>query len=143
MELWSLGILIAGIAIFIVAIFLVPALLQLKKTLKSAERFMDDMDLSIKSLVYDEVKPLVKSINNTMDEVEGIVKTARSSVEKVDAVVESLSAVGGTVKAINNLVDTKVKGALVDIAAYLVGIKVGIGTFVESIKSRSKKKEVA
>ena len=143
MELWSLGILIIGIAVLIIAIFLVPALLQLKKTLKSAERFMDDMDVSIKSLVYDEVKPLVKSINDTMDEVEGIVKSARSSVEKLGAVVESVSAVGGTIRSINNLVDTKVKGALVDIAAYLVGIKVGIGTFVESIKSRSKKKEVA
>lgn len=143
MELWSLGILIIGIAIFVVAIFLAPALLQLNKTLKSAERFMDDMDASIKSLVYDEVKPLVKSINNTMGEVEGIVKSARTSVEKVGEVVESFSAVGGTVRSLNNLVDTKVKGALVDIAAYLVGIKVGIGTFVESIKSRSKKKEVA
>ena len=143
MELWSFGVLIIGIAVLIAAIFLVPTLLQLKNTLKSAERFLDDMDVSIKSLVYDEVKPLVKSINKTMDEVEGIVKTARSSVEKVDAVVESFSAVGGTVRSLNNLVDTKVKGTLVDIAAYLVGIKVGIGTFVESIKSRSKKKEVA
>jgi uncharacterized protein YoxC len=142
MELWSIGVLIIGIAVLIVAVVAVPALLQLQKTLKSAEVFLDGMDVSLKSLIEDEIKPLMRSVNDTMDEVEGVVKGAKEGMEKLDDALEALKGVGDTVRSINNIVNTKVKGTLIDIVAYAVGVKSGLGFLVDQVKL-FKNKEVA
>ena len=142
MDVMSWAVLIIAIAVVVAVVVTVPALLQLKNTLKSAERFMNDMDESLKSLIYDEVKPLVRSVNDTMEEVDGIVKTAREGVEKVDDALEAFRGLGETVRTVNNIVDTKIKGTLIELAAYMTGFRVGVGTLVNIAKAY-KKKEVA
>jgi len=142
MDMISWGVLIIAVAVVVAVVVAVPAILQLRRTLSTAERFMNDMDESLKSLIYDEVKPLVRSINNTMDEVDGIVRTARDGVEKVEEVVDSFSGLADTIRTVNELVDTNIKGSLVDIASYLKGFKVGMGTLIDLIRP-NRKREVA
>jgi uncharacterized protein YoxC len=142
MELWSVGILIMGIAVLIVAVAAVPALLQFKATLKSAEIFMDGANVSLKSLIEDEIKPLMRSVNDTMEEVEGVVKEAKQGMEKLDDALNAVKEVGDTVRSVNNIVNTKVKGTLIDIVAYAVGVKSGLGYLLGQVKS-FKNKEVA
>lgn len=142
MELWSIGVLIIGIAVFLAAIALVPALLQLKRTLKSAEQFIDNMDASVKTLIYDEMKPLLKSVTNTIDELEGIARNAKEGVAKIDEALEAFRGLGDTIRTVNNIIDVKVKGALIDLVANLVGLKAGIWAFLGYVNPL-KKKEVA
>ena len=138
MEPWSVGILIMGIAVLIVAVAAVPALLQLKKTLKSAE----DLLKSIKTLVENEVTPVVRSVNSTLQEVDGVVKAAKEGMEKIDYTLDAVKGVGDTVRSINNIINTSVKGALIEIVAYAVGLKSGLGFLLDQVKA-FKKKEVA
>ncbi len=142
MELWSLGVLIMGIAVLIAAVAAVPALLQLKSTLKSAEVFINGLDVTLKSLIEGEIKPLLRSVNDTMDEVEGVVKAAKEGVEKVDDMLEAVRGVTNTVKSVNEILSTRIKGTLIDIVAYAVGLKSGLGFLVDQVKV-FKKKEVA
>lgn len=138
MEPWSVGILIMGIAVLIAAVAAVPALLQLKITLKSAE----DLLKSIKTLVENEVTPVVRSANSTLQEVDGVVKAAKEGMEKLDDALDAVKGVGDTVRSINNIINTRVKGTLIDIVAYAVGLKSGLGFLVDQAKA-FKKKEVA
>jgi uncharacterized protein YoxC len=142
MELWSVGVLIMWIAVLIAAVAAVPALLQLKATLKSAEVFLDGMDASLKGLIENEIKPLMRSVNDTMEEVEGVVKEAKEGMAKLDDALNAVKEVGDTVRSVNNIVNTKVKGTLIDIVAYAVGLKSGLGFLVNQVKS-FKNKEVA
>jgi uncharacterized protein YoxC len=142
MEPWSVGILIMGIAVLIAAVAAVPALLQLKKTLKSAEVFNNEINARLKNLLDNEVKPLIRSINIITDEVGGVVKAAKEGVEKIDDALDAVKGVGDTVRSINNIINTRVKGTLIDIVAYAVGLKSGLGFLVDQAKA-FKKKEVA
>ncbi len=135
----SAAILIIAIAFAVAILALLPAIIQLKRTLKSMESTLNDLNTSVKTLINTEVLPLVGSVRNTVDEVNGIVATAKLGVEQVEGTV---GAVTGTVNGINAIIDEKIRGSLIDAAAYLVGIKVGVQTLVENIRSW-KKKEVA
>ena len=142
MEPWSVGVLIMGIAVLVAAVAAVPALLQLKATLKSAEVFLDGANVSLKTLIEDEIKPLIRSVNDTMDEVEGVVKAAKEGVEKLDDALEAVRGVSDTVKSVNDIINSRIKGTLIDIVAYAVGLKSGLGFLVDQVKV-FKKKEVA
>jgi uncharacterized protein YoxC len=141
MSLTSIAVFIIALAVVALVAALIPAINQLKNTLSSTTRFVDNLDASIKTLLDDEVKPLVRSVNNTVYELEGVVREAKEGLKTVDEIVQSLRGVGETVRSINSLFDTKVKGTLIDLAAYITGLKVGILTFFETFKSQ--KKEVA
>lgn len=142
MALWEIAILIIAIAFAIGVFALIPALLQLRATLKASERTLDDLDATVKSLVDDEVKPFLRSLSSTIVEIDGVVQVARQGVEKVDYVLESLRGVGDTIRGIDTIFDEKVKGTLIDLIALTTGVKVGVSTFVKSVKALSKK-EVA
>lgn len=133
---------IMGIAVLIAAVAAVPALLQLKKTLKSAEVFNNEINARLKTLIDDDVKPLMRSINNITDEVGGVVKAAKEGMEKIDDALDAVKGVADTVKSVNNIINTRVKGTLIDIVAYAVGLKSGLGFLVDQVKV-FKKKEVA
>jgi len=92
--------------------------------------------------VDEEVKPLMRSINNTVSELEGVARGARSGVEKIEETIDAFRGIGETVRGVNYVIDQKIKGSLIDVAAYIFGVKAGLGTFIDSIKAL-KKKEVA
>lgn len=131
MDLTTLAVLIMAAAVAALVIAVIPAVLQLKKTLASVD-----------TVINGEMKQLLQSLNSTVTELEGAAKGAREGIQKVDETLEAFREFGGTVRGINDLVDKKVRGTLIDAASYLVGVKVGLGTLVESLKS-CRKKEVA
>jgi uncharacterized protein YoxC len=133
------AVLIIAIAFAVAVLALIPALFQLMRTLKSVESTLNDLNTSVKTLINTEILPLVNSLRNTVDEVNAVVAIAKTGVEKVEETVEEVT---GTVNGINAIVDEKIRGSLIDAAAYLVGIKTGVQTLVENIRLR-KKKEVA
>ena len=133
------AILIIAIAFAVAVLALIPAIIQLRSTLKSIESTLNDLNSSVKTLINVEVMPLVGSVRNTIEEVNGIVATAKTGFEKIDGTV---GAVTGTVNGINAIIDEKIRGSLIDVAAYLEGVKVGVQTLVGNLRSW-KKKEVA
>ena len=142
MDLMSIGVFIMGISLFVLTIFAVPALIQIKKTLKSADTCLGEMDARMRSLIDDDLKPMIRSMNNAMIEVECIVRGAKEGVEKLDYTLDALKGVGDTVSSINDIINTKVKGTLIDIVSYAVGLKSGLGFLVNQVKL-FKNKEVA
>lgn len=142
MGLLSIGVFIMGISLLVLTVFAVPALIQIKRTLKSAETCLDGLDVSLKTLIEDDLKPMIRSMNNAMVEIEGIVKGAREGVEKIDDALDAVKGMGDTVRSINGIINTRVKGTLIDIVAYAVGLKSGLGFLVNQVKL-FKNKEVA
>jgi uncharacterized protein YoxC len=131
MDLTTLAVLVMAAAVAALVIALVPLIQQHKKTLASVD-----------AVVNGEFKELLKSLNSTVVELEAAARGAKEGVLKVDETLEAFREFGGTVRGINDLVDKKVRGTLIDAASYLVGVKVGLGTLLGALKSCGKK-EVA
>lgn len=131
MDLITLAVLIMAAAVVALVATLIPWIVQLRKTLASLDCVMNG-----------EVKQLLKSLDNTVVEIGGVAKGAKEAVQKVDDTLDAFTEFGGTVRGINELVDKKVKGTLIDAISYLVGLKVGLGALVDAVKPH-RKKEVA
>jgi uncharacterized protein YoxC len=137
MNLIPLAVVVIAIAVVVQVMVMVPTVLQLRKTLAAGENFLKGM----KALIEDEVKPAVRSLNATLQEMEGVAKGAREGVEKIDDALEAVREVGNTVRSINSVLDKAVRPPIINVAAWLTGVKVGIGALVEALM-HSKSKEV-
>jgi len=79
--------LLAGLAIVIITLFLVPVLLQIRRTGRRAERLMDDLGREMIPLLKNlndatvELQLLSTSINHKLNEVGQIIRTARHATE--------------------------------------------------------------
>lgn len=139
MDLITLAVLIIAVAVAVLVAVLVPAITQLKNTLASADVFIKNIDGSLKPLLDDEITPMIKSVNGTFEELEGVARAAREGVEKVDDALESVSEVGVAIRTINHIINSSIKTSVIELAAYIVGIKAGLESFVNVFKRRSQK----
>lgn len=106
----ELSIFLAGIAFFILVIYLIPLIIQLRNTAKAVEEFsqkgreaMEDLNL------------LVRNLNGPAEDIGGVVKKAAEV---------GLKAVNLTDIVINQL-----KGPLITISSIIAGIEFGLKHF--------------
>lgn len=137
MNLIVLAVVLIAIAVVVQVIAMVPAVLQLKKTLAAGEDFFRGM----KTLIEDDVKPAVKELNVYLCEMEGLARGAKESVEKIDHALDSVKEVGNTIRSINCVLDKAVRPPVISVAAWVTGVKVGLLTLAEALM-HSKSKEV-
>jgi len=139
MDLVTIAVIVIATALAVLVAALVPTVKQLRATLASAEVFIKNLDGSLKPLLDDEVRPLVRTMNGTMEEVEGVAKTAHEGAEKVGDLMDAVGEVGDAVRTINHIINSSIKKSIVELAAYIVGVKTGIESLVEIIKRRGQK----
>jgi uncharacterized protein YoxC len=121
---------IAGAFVVFVAV-VVPAVIQLRNTLAATEVFIKNMDASLKPLIEDEIRPMVRSF--------------KSAAAGIEVTVNAVAEVGGTVSSINRIIKDNIRGPLINIAASFLGVKVGAAALVQSLmslKQKSMQKEV-
>ena len=106
----ELSIFLAGIAFFILVIYLIPLIIQLRNTAKAVEEFsqkgreaMEDLNL------------LVRNLNGPAEDIGGVVKKAAEV---------GLKAVNLTDVVVNQL-----KGPLITISSIITGIEFGLKYF--------------
>jgi len=139
MDLSTLAVLIIAVAVAVLVAVLVPAILQLKTTLASADALIKDLDGSLKPLIDEDIRPMVKSINGTMGEVEGIARAAREGVEKVDDTLDAFHEVGDAMRSVNQIINSSIKKSIIELAAYIVGLRAGVESILQVVKVRGKK----
>jgi len=143
MPITEIAVGVIALSVAVVAYFLVPAITQLRKTLESTDKLVEEsrekLD-GINTLMEEDVRTLVNNLNETVEELNGIIKDVKSDVEKVEGVVEAVSEVGDTVRSVNEIIDRSIKGTVIEVASYVAGIKAVIETFY-NIFSKLKRKE--
>ena len=136
-----LAVVVVAIAVVVQVIVMVPVVLHFKKTLSANETFVKSMEASLKVLIDDEVRPAARLLHATLQEVEGVAKGAREGVEKIDETLEAFRKVGETVRSVNSVLEQAVRSPVINAAAWVTGVKVGLGTLVGALR-HSKSKEV-
>jgi len=89
LTLTEIFLLVASISVTVITIFLIPLLIQLKRTTKRAENLMEKVEGDLPELLNSmnntasELNSISKSLNRKLAEVEFILDTARMTVESL------------------------------------------------------------
>ena len=140
MDLLTVAVVVIAVACVVSLTVFVVAALELKKTLSTANGFIKSMEASIKPIIDDEIKPAVKSVRNTVEHAECIAKVAKEGADKVGDTLDAVKEVGTTVRVINRIIDSELKGSLINLVSLIVGVKTGLTSLVGARK-RQKEKE--
>lgn len=95
-------------AFVVLAAFLVPALIQIKKTVAQSERLLAQLNA--------EVPPLLK-------EVRILAEQARDGVEHASVLLHAVGEVGEAVQRVNDVVRGQSNNLLKNLASVAVGLK--------------------
>lgn len=109
-DIFDLAIFLIGLAVLIFVLALIPALLQLKKTLKAVE------DLTVES-------------KKTVEIVNFIAKRTQDQVADLEELVRRVKDLGIKVTGLADLVVENVKSPLINILSVLFGAEEGFKRF--------------
>lgn len=106
----ELSIFLAGIAFFILVIYLIPLIIQLRNTAKAVEEFSQKGREAV-----EDLNLLVRNLNGPAEDIGGVVKKA--------------AEVG--LKAVNltDIVVNQLRGPLITISSIITGIEFGLKHF--------------
>jgi uncharacterized protein YoxC len=111
----GLGVLIAGVAMFV-------GMSALAKTLARVNETLDEVDRQLAGLG--------KPVSETLTHVGGIADTADRTVARLSGVVGSLEDVAGSVASTAQLTKDAISPAIVNVGATITGVSAGLRRLV-------------
>lgn len=124
----GVGVLLAGIGIFIVSTALAKLFARVNGTLDEVDR---------------QIAAVSGPVVETLGHVGGIADTADSTVARLGAVVGTLEGVAGGVGSTAKLASDAVAPALVNIGATLTGITAGLRRLVSGKRASTPERETS
>lgn len=125
----SLAVIIVAITMVALTAFMIPALIEIRKTAiairETSARF------------ENELKPVLQDLSKTLADLKSFAEGAAAKAEDVKSFMEALGDTGRNLRTINNVVGS-VAGILASSSAWVVGAKVA-GKFI--LERLSKRKE--
>lgn len=109
--------LIAGAAI-VVAIFLVPLLIQLRKTIEESERLL-------KNLSYD-LPLLIKEATGSAQTFNQVARDVRESTERAKVLGQAMGAIGDTVNQVHGAIRSGAASLWINASGLLAGARAAV-----------------
>lgn len=125
----SLAVVIAAITFVALVAFMIPAIIEIRKTAVAIRE--------TSARAENELKPVIQELHKTLLEVRSFAEKAATKTENVVSLMEALGDTGRNLRKINNVVGTAA-GVLASSSAWIVGAKVA-GRFILERLSRKRK----
>lgn len=125
--LQTISVTVIAASIVVVAIVLIPVILQIRRTARQAEKLLETVRM--------EIVPLSHDLTIISKEISSILQSIHRQVEKVE---EGIAAVGGAAERLRDFEEaalTIVEGPLVRLATLVSAATRGIGAFVHFLRS--------
>lgn len=125
--LMTISVTVIAASIVVVAIVLIPVILQIRRTAREAEKLLDTVRMQIVPLSHDltviskEVSGILQSIHRQVDRVEEGIATVRDAAERLREFEETVL--------------TRVEEPLLELATLLSAVSRGIGAFLRFFRS--------
>ncbi len=120
MLLISLAVLLVAVTMMVLAAFMIPAFIEIRRTAVAIRE--------ISTRAESELKPVLHELHKTLSELKGLVEGAATKTEDVKSFMEALGDTGRNLRTINNVVGS-VAGVLASSSAWMVGARVA-GKFI-------------
>jgi uncharacterized protein YoxC len=125
--LMTISVTVIAASIVVVAIVLIPVILQIRRTAREAEKLLDTVRMQIVPLSHDltviskEVSGILQSIHRQVDRVEEGIATVRDAAERLREFEETVL--------------TRVEEPLLELATLISAVSRGIGAFLRFFRS--------
>ena len=111
----EIAVAVVAVTFVVLVGFLIPALIELKKTVAESQRLIAHLDA--------EVPGLVKEIRMVTENLNAVTTEARDSVEHASALLHAVGEVGESVHQVHQAMRGKGTTFLVKLASMLAGVK--------------------
>lgn len=125
--LQTISVTIIAASIVVVAIVLIPLILQIRRTAREAEKLMETARM--------EIVPLGHDLTVISKEISGIVQSIHRQVEKVEEGIATVQDAAGRFRDFEEAALTIVEAPLVRLATLVNAATRGIGAFVRFLRS--------
>jgi len=125
----DLAAILVAITLVVLAAFLIPAFIEIRKTAASLRDFITCAD--------SELKPVLHELHQTITELKIIAEVAASKTEDMKTFMEALGDTGRNLRTINHVVGS-VAGVLAGSSAWVVGARAA-GKLIFERLSRKRK----
>jgi len=125
----SLAAVLVAITLVVLAAFLIPAFIEIRKTAAALREFI--------TCTESELKPLLHELHQTVTDLKVIVEAASTKTDDVKFFMEALGDTGHNLKTLNHVVGT-VASVLVSSTAWAVGAKAAGKFFLERLSKKRK-----
>jgi uncharacterized protein YoxC len=105
----------------LIVIFLIPALLQVRRTAHEAEKLIDS--------VHMQVVPVSRDVTAISLEVKSIIQSIHRQVDRVEGGIETAHDMAVLCKEFQIEVQHRIMEPLLQLAAVFSGVKRGVGAF--------------
>ncbi len=124
-------VLIIVLIIAVLAAFLIPAILQIKKTAKAVEDFM--------KTTQESLNPLLSELRQTIEKTNRAAEGIEESVANVQRLTRSVGETGALIEEVNSLLRQTGVSCAVKTASVGVGIKTAFSVLAKGLLKDSSK----
>ena len=115
MTIVEIAAILVAVAFAVLVGYLVPVLIQVRKTVAESEQLMAKMNTEVPSLVA-ELRSMSQNLNELTDQ-------ARSGVEHASVLLHAVGEVGDSVQQVHNVVRGSGGTLLANVASVVAGFK--------------------
>src|SRR5512143_133164 len=115
MTIVEIAAIFVAIAFAVLVGYLVPVLIQLRKTMADSEQLLAKMSADVPALV-SELRTMSQNVNDLADQ-------ARSGVEHASVLLRAVGEVGDSVQQVHNIVRGSSGTLLTNVASVVAGFK--------------------
>ncbi len=123
-------VVIAAVVVILLG-FLIPVILQLRKTAKSAENFL--------KVIQESLTPLLSELKESAERLNKISEDIEDSVSNVRHLSNAVGEIGAMVDEVNNFVKQTGLSFSIKTASIGAGIKAALGALAKGIIKKSDK----
>ena len=124
--LTSISVAVIAVFIIVFVIFLIPVLLQIRRTAREGEKLLEAARLQIVPLSHDVIR--------IIDDLHDIVEKGKRQMEKVEDSVNAVRDMALKLRDVETLVKDKIEQPLLSLIALLSALTKGIRAFMELLK---------
>jgi uncharacterized protein YoxC len=129
----DLAVMIIAVAVVVLVGYLVPTILQVKRTVGQSERLLIRLN--------HELPGLLKEVKGTNDNIRALTDELREGVDRATIFLNAVGEVGHTVHQVHQTVRGKGGAVLVGLTSLFAGIKAVTSTVKHRVHKEPKEKE--
>ncbi len=124
MVVIGISVTVMALTMVVLACFMIPAFIEIRKTAVSSREFL--------ACVEKDIKPVLHNLQETLNDLKIITEEASSKIEDVGLFMEELGNAGRTMRTINTVVGG-VTGLMAKSSVWMTGAKVAGKLVVDNI----------
>ncbi len=129
----DLAVMIIAVAVVVLVGYLVPTILQVKKTVSQSERLLIRLN--------HELPGMLKDVKGTNENIRALTAQARVGVDQATVFLNAVGEVGHTVNQVNQTVRGKGGAVMMGLTSLLAGIKAVTSTVKHRVHKEPREKQ--